>query len=194
MHEAVREDLEQRMERILAAPARTISAQEVARDRAVVSECRYLMRLLSTRRRSEGEMRERLREREVPAEVAHEVMARIGRAGLIDDAAFAAEWVAQRQSLRGLSHEALRLELRTRGVDAETIAAAIGEHGSDEEELCRELARERLRREGAALEHADGPARIRISRRTEGFLRRRGHDGGLVRRVVASEMRAAAGR
>lgn len=194
MHEEIREDLASRTARILSAPPRSQSEEERERDRRAVAECRYLMRLLSIRRRSAGEMRQRLREREVPSDIAHEVMARIGRAGLIDDAAFAREWVEQRQRMRGLSHEALRLELVAKEVSADVIAETLGEVGTDEEDLCRELVRERLRRESTNLRSADSAALAKISRRLDGFLRRRGHDGALVRRVVAAELRRASGR
>src|SRR5699024_9615689 len=116
----------------------------VEREKQVVRECRYLMRLLSTRRRSAGEMRERLAGREVSAALAHEVMARMERADLIDDEAFAREWVQQRRELRSLSDLALRRELEGRRVDPEAIDAALGQGGSDEEQRCRELVRARI--------------------------------------------------
>ena len=76
----VRDRLAARTREILERPRPAASEEQVAREKAVVHECRYLMRLLSTRRRTDGEMRLRLSEREVPADVAHEVMARIDRA------------------------------------------------------------------------------------------------------------------
>src|SRR5690625_3805261 len=83
------------------------------------------MRLLSTRRRSAGEMRDRLVQREVPAAIIHEVMARMDRAELIDDETFAHDWVQQRRELRALSDLALRRELEKRSVDAGIIDAAL---------------------------------------------------------------------
>ena len=71
-------------------------------------------------------------------------MARIDRAGLIDDAAFARDWVQQRRALRSLGDEALRRELVDRRVDAELIEAALGDEESDEEQRCRELVRSRI--------------------------------------------------
>lgn len=190
----IRAELSGRTERLLASPRSAPDPEVVAREKAVVHECRYLMRLLSMRRRSEGEMRQRLSEREVPAEVAHEVMARIVRADLIDDAAFAQEWVQQRRALRALGDEALRRELDKRRVAAELIDAALGDGQSDEEARCRDLVRSRIDhrdRERLSAER-DGAHRRRLSRRLDALLTRKGYPGSLAVQVISSELREAA--
>lgn len=192
---AVVAGLRRRAEEIAAGDPARISAQEAEHDRAVVAECRYLMRLLATRRRSEGELRARLAAREVPREVAHEAIARTARAGLIDDAAFARDWVAQRRALRGLSDEALRRELDGKGVAPDLIATALALDEGDEEQRARELVRARLRRDEVALRSdADGSTRRRVARRLDAHLRRKGYDGGLAVRVISTELRALTGR
>ena len=190
----VRDRLAARTREILERPRPAASEEQVAREKAVVHECRYLMRLLSTRRRTDGEMRLRLSGREVPADVAHEVMARIDRAGLIDDAAFARDWVQQRRALRSLGDEALRRELEQRRVDAVHIEAALGEGESDEEQRCRELVRSRLGPRDRDLLRAerDGAHRRRLSRRLDALLTRKGYPGDLAVHVIAGELRAAA--
>ncbi|UQN31273.1 regulatory protein RecX [Brachybacterium kimchii] len=197
----VHRDLAARTDEILShAPAEPTEAER-EREKQIVSQCRYLMRLLATRRRSAGEMSARLREREVPADVAHEVMQRIARADLIDDAAFARDWVAQRRELRGLADEALRRELEAKGVaDADIDSALVAQAGTpqhaelEEEERCRELVRGRIAPESRRTDMEDRAQRARMARRLEGYLRRRGYDGALIRRVVSSELLAATGR
>lgn len=197
----VQRDLAARTEEILSrAPAEPTEAER-EREKQVVAQCRYLMRLLANRRRSAGEMSARLREREVPADVAHEVMRRIERADLIDDAAFARDWVAQRRELRGLADEALRRELTAKGVaDADIDAALVAQAGTpehaelEEEERCRELVRSRIGPESRRTDMEDRAQRARMARRLEGYLRRRGYDGALIRRVVSSELLSATGR
>lgn len=187
------ERLRERTREILERPRAAPDPEAAAREKAVVHECRYLMRLLSTRRRSAGEMRQRLEQREVTAAIAHEVMARIDRAGLVDDAAFAREWVTQRRDLRGLSDEALRRELRSREVGDAHIdqALAIGGPG-DEEQRCRELVRTRLRPEQHRLDDdPDGAHRRRMARRLDALLTRKGYPGDLAVRVISSELRDA---
>lgn len=190
----VRERLQERTREILERPRAAPDPQAAEHEKAVVHECRYLMRLLATRRRSAGEMHARLEQREVPAAVAHEVIARIDRAGLVDDAAFAREWVSQRRELRSLSDEALRRELRDRRVSEDHIehALAAGETGG-EEQRCRELVRARLRPELVRLrEDADGSHHRRLARRLDALLARKGYPGDLAVQVIASELRAAA--
>ncbi|WP_226832002.1 regulatory protein RecX [Brachybacterium sp. FME24] len=190
----IRADLSQRTHEILNSPPTAADPLSAEREKAVVHECRYLMRLLSTRRRSAGEMRQRLEKREVPADVAHETMARIDRAGLIDDAAFARDWVQQRRELRALGDEALRRELHKRWVAAPLIDAALIAGESDEESRCRALVRSRIGyrdREQLSTER-DGSHRRRLSRRLDALLTRKGYPGSLAVHVIAGELREAA--
>ncbi|NMA75699.1 MAG: regulatory protein RecX [Actinomycetales bacterium] len=186
-----------RTQEILDRPRAAPDPEQAEREKAVVRECRYLMRLLSTRRRTEGEMRDRLTQREVPAAIAHEVMGRIDRAGLIDDAAFAHEWVQQRRELRSLGDEALRRELEKKSVEATIIASALasGDGEDDEEEQrCRDLVRSRIRnrdRQQLRVER-DGAHRRRLSRRLDALLTRKGYPGDLAVRVISAELRNAA--
>ena len=185
-----------RTQQILERPRPAPDPEAATREKAVVHECRYLMRQLSLRSRSEGEMRARLAQREVPADVAHEAMARIDRAGLIDDDAFAREWVAQRRRLRALGDEALRRELEDRRVDPAIIEAALGAGEGEpeiaEEQRCRELVRSRISardRERLATER-DGAHRRRLSRRLDALLTRKGYPGSLAVQVITTELRA----
>lgn len=191
-----RSRLTERTQQILDRPRPAADPEHAEREKAVVHECRYLMRLLSTRRRSAGEMRERLTRREVPGAIAHEAMARIDRAGLIDDAAFAQEWVQQRRVLRALGDEALRRELEKKRVDPELISEALssGEDARDEELRCRDLVQSRIGsrdREQLRTER-DGTHRRRLSRRLDALLTRKGYPGSLAIHVISGELRAAA--
>ncbi|MFC5296606.1 regulatory protein RecX [Brachybacterium tyrofermentans] len=190
----IRSDLSQRTRRILDAPDHAVDPYDAEREKAIVHECRYLMRLLSLRKRSAGEMRDRLAQREVPADVAHEVMARIDRADLIDDAAFAQEWVTQRRSMRALGDEALRRELASRRVESDLIEDALGTGEDDEEERCRDLVRSRIgyRDREQLRSERDGSHRRRLSRRLDALLTRKGYPGSLAVQVIAAELRAAA--
>lgn len=193
--------LAERTQEILDRPAPAPDPEQAQQDKAIVHECRYLMRLLASRRRSAGEMRQRLREREVPADVAHEALARIDRAGLIDDAAFATEWVTQRREIRALGDEALRRELEHKGVATDLIEAALRtglgtDPMAEEEERCRQLVRSRLaeRDRERLRSERDGTHRRRLSRRLDALLTRKGYPGDIAVQVISSELRAAAGR
>ncbi|WP_157975704.1 regulatory protein RecX [Brachybacterium sp. YJGR34] len=191
---SLRRELEARTRRIIERPAAGPDPAAMEREKIVVRECRYLMRLLATRRRSAGEMRERLDRREVPAALAHEVMARMDRAGLIDDAGFARDWVQQRRAMRSLGDAALRRELERRHVDERLVDAALGAEESDEELRCRELVRSRIGPDDAERLRAerDGSHRRRLSRRLDALLTRKGYPGDLAVHVISGELRAAA--
>lgn len=190
---AVQDRLARRTQQILdrsPAPADPVAAE---REKLIVRECRYLMRLLTIRRRSAGEMRGRLAQREVPAGIIHEVMARMDRAELIDDETFAREWIRQRRELRALSDRALRRELEQRRVDAEVIEAALERTGGDEEQRCRELVRSRIDDADRARlrTERDGSHRRRLARRLDALLTRKGYPGGLAIRIISAELHGA---
>lgn len=187
--------LVRRTEEILSSQPEVPDEEARAFEKEVVRECRYLLRLLGARRRSCGELRAKLRAREVAPAVAREAMARTDRAGLLDDRAFARDWVEQRRALRSLSDEALRRELQAKDVDEDCIAAALALGQDEEEDRARALVRDRLRRDTTALRaDRDGSARGRVARRLDALLRRKGYDGALALRVISTEIRALTGR
>lgn len=169
--ELVRERLAQATAQIIARGTAPVDPDAAAQEKETVRAARYLMGLLARRRRSEHELRERLAQREVPAAITHEAVARVARAGLLDDAAFAEEWVRQRRELRGLGDEALRRELEAKGVDENLIRAALAGGERDEEERCHDLVRDRLRQElarhGEELLNVGSPAWSRARRRLD---------------------------
>ena len=84
--------------------------------------------LLARRPRSENELRQAMRRRKVGEDVQVEVMERLRTAGWVDDAAFAAAWVENRDSFRPRSAVGLRAELRRKGVGRDEIEAALHQH------------------------------------------------------------------
>lgn len=137
------------------------------------------LRLLTGTAKTRKQLADALRKKEIPEDVAAEVLDRYEEVGLIDDAAFAAAWVESRHAVRGLGRRALAQELRQRGVAKELADLALEQVGADdEEEAARELARRKLRGMSAALDR-----QVR-TRRLVGALARRGYSEGLAFRVV----------
>jgi regulatory protein len=121
----------------------------------------------------------------VPDPVAEQVLDRFTEVGLVDDDAFARTWVSRRASAKGLARRALAHELRHRGVEDGTAAAALDAlPPGAEDEAALELVRRRLPAT-ASLEPA-----VRV-RRLVALLARKGHAPGrayaLVRDVLAEE-------
>jgi regulatory protein len=90
--------------------------------------------------------------------------------GLVDDASFAADWVASRQQRRHLSRRALRRELQAKGVERSDIDSALHDVDLDSELT---TARELVERKQATM---SGLARDVQYRRLAGILARRGFD------------------
>lgn len=139
-------------------------------------------RLLAARARSRGELRQALLRKEIDEDVADGVLQKFVDAGLVDDAAFAEEWVHSRQRTQGLGRKALGFELRRKGVDGHLVEAALSTVDSDvEAERARELVQRKLR----SMSSLDYTTKMR---RLVGMLARKGYSEGLAYRVVREEI------
>ncbi|MFJ3586517.1 recombination regulator RecX [Streptomyces sp. NPDC090127] len=142
------------------------------------------LRLLTGTPRTRKQLADALRKREIPDEVAEEVLSRFEDVGLINDAAFADAWVESRHHGRGLARRALARELRTKGVDPSLIQDAVGQLDTEQEEsTARELVDRKLRA-------TRGLDRDRRLRRLAGMLARKGYPEGMALRVVRQALEA----
>lgn len=80
---------------------------------------------LSYRPRSRAEVQRYLQKRDLPDAQIEAVAARLERAGLLDDEAFARYWVENRERHRPKGPRALRYELREKGIGNETIERVL---------------------------------------------------------------------
>jgi regulatory protein len=83
------------------------------------------LRFLEARQRSVAEVRRRLTTAGYREELVTSAIERLGELGMLDDEAFAAQWVESRDRARPRGERALRQELRQKGIDSETIAATL---------------------------------------------------------------------
>ncbi|MET0838954.1 MAG: regulatory protein RecX [Marmoricola sp.] len=141
-----------------------------------------LLDQLTGRARTRSELATKLRSRGVPDDISARLLDRFEEVGLVDDAAFAREWVEQRQSGRGLARRALAQELRRKGIEDEVAREALDEIDPDDEvEAARALVRAKLR----TVRNVD---RDKAVRRLVGMLARKGHSAGVSFRVVKEEL------
>jgi regulatory protein len=154
------------------------STQDPVRQDPAERARELCLRQLAIRPRTRAELAETLRRNGVDDEVAGEVLQRYGEVGLIDDEAFARDWVSSRHHGKGLARRALAGELRRKGVDSEAVSGALDElDAATEEQTARDLVARRLRTERPGNPEA-------TFRRLVGMLARKGYPPGLAFRVV----------
>jgi len=155
--------------------------QAEAGDRAVGPEAvaqQICLQMLAVAPKTRAQLAGALRRRGVPEDAAEAVLGRFAEVGLIDDTMFANAWVESRHYGRGLSGRALAAELRTRGVPADDIKAAVG--GLDPEQEIA-TARSLVARRLAATKGEPTPTRVR---RLIGVLARKGYSQALTYRLA----------
>ncbi len=117
-------------------------------------------RLLGHRARSRHELSRRLLQKGHDDEAVAGALERLAADGLVDDAAFARSYVADKRGLSGWGSQRIRRGLVELGVDAALIDAALGAAATpegDDAELERALAA--LRRRGAPQPPLDAARR-----------------------------------
>lgn len=139
---------------------------------------KILLDALTGQARSRGELADKLAKRGVPKHVADRLLDRFTEVGLVDDAAFARQWVESRHRSRGLAPRALAQELRRKGVVDETVKEALEQiDESDQRIAARTLVEKKLR----SMRGLDRPV---ATRRLAGLLARKGYSAGLAFAVV----------
>ena len=103
-------------------------------------------RMLALRSRTEKEIRDRLTEAEFDGDVVEDTVARLYELELLDDVAFARQWIEERAERKGLGPRALLSELYRKGVDRTDAEQAFAESGLDEEAQAKEQAARLVRK------------------------------------------------
>jgi len=135
------------------------------------------LRQLTVRARSRTELARALARKNVPEDVAQEVLDRLSDVGLIDDAEFARDWLAAGDR-RQKSRRALLAELAEKGVDRDVIDEAVADLDGDRDLA---VARGLAERKARSLAGLDPQVRYR---RLAGALARRGFPASVVAQVT----------
>ena len=138
------------------------------------------MRLIAHRPRSEHELSTRLRKRGLEGAELRAVLDQLKDTGQLDDLAFAQAWIENRMAFRPRGARALRAELRQKGVDNETIEAAL--EGFDELAAAEAASIKGARRYASQ----DKPT---FRRRLMAFLSRRGFSYNMIFPLVERHWR-----
>jgi regulatory protein len=151
------------------------AVERLEKREALRDATRRAMRLISRRPRSERELRQGWERRGVAPEVQQAALEQLRESRQVDDCAFAAAWVENREAFRPRSARALRAELQRKGVSDDAIASALA--GVDESEAAYRAAQRFARR-------AEGLTEEEFQRRVGGQLARRGFEWETIRAAV----------
>ncbi len=97
------------------------------------------LNLISHRPRSEGELRDYLRRKDLPSSDIDRVIAKLANGGYVDDLDFAMRWVSNRRLLKSTSKRRLTQELRQKRIADEIISEVLVADSTDERQVLAEL-------------------------------------------------------
>lgn len=153
------------------------AAAEVEADPEAVAR-KILLDTLTGQARTRQELADKLAKRGVPDELAAALLDRFTEVGLVDDAAFARQWVESRHRSRGLAPRALKQELRRKGVTDDDAAEALEQIDDDDQRAAARALVDKKLRSMRGLEPQVA------TRRLAGMLARKGYSPGLAFAVV----------
>lgn len=165
----------------LVAGGRLTGVQMERLDRAADEEGAFRSGLRSLERRAHArqELQRKLERKGHTADAVISAIGRLERLGLLDDAAFAQQYVASR-SARGRGPVRLRHDLRSLGIADETIAHSVAAIPTDHGDPLAQPRALAIKRAG----QLGGLPRETRRRRLSAFLARRGFSGSDARAVI----------
>jgi len=138
------------------------------------------LRQIERRARSSYEVYRFLQRKGFSEEICTQTITRLQELGLLNDADFASRWVAQRRALSRRGEQALRAELRQKGIDPALIESAL----SSEEDESNEETRAEMAARAVLSRYAASPDWNTFQRRLGGYLLRRGFAIDLIRPIL----------
>ena len=163
--------------------------REVAGAEEVHKATEAALVLLEVRARARREIETRLAQKGYEAEIITQVLEKLTRLELLDDAQFAAQWVEARTrpgGSRPIGRRRLSSELHGKGVAKDQIAQAVETVTNDEElALARAAAGKKVR-----AVPSDRDILLAERRKLMGFLQRRGFGWEVVKRVTREALPA----
>ena len=137
-----------------------------------------LLRRLSHAPRTRKELARDLKDKDISDEVANVALDRFEEVGLINDQALASNYVSSQHERKGLGKNALRQQLRAKGVSDDVALEAISQISDDQEfQAAFALACKKIR----SLQRDDAKTQLR---KIVGVLARKGYSSNLAFRVA----------
>jgi len=137
-----------------------------------------LLRRLSNAPRTRNELAKDLKDKDISDDVANLALDRFEEVGLINDQALASNYVSSQHERKGLGKNALRQQLRAKGVSDDVALEAVSQISEDQEfQTAFALACKKIR----SLQRDDAKTQLR---KIVGVLARKGYSSNLAFRVA----------
>jgi len=137
-----------------------------------------LLRRLSNAPRTRKELAKDLKDKDISDDVANLALDRFEEVGLINDQALASNYVSSQHERKGLGKNALRQQLRAKGVSDDVALEAVSQISEDQEfQAAFALACKKIR----SLQRDDAKTQLR---KIVGVLARKGYSSNLAFRVA----------
>jgi regulatory protein len=137
-----------------------------------------LLRRLSHAPRTRKELAKDLKDKDISDEAANVALDRFEEVGLINDQALASNYVSSQHERKGLGKNALRQQLRAKGISDDVALEAISQISDDQEfQAAFALACKKIR----SLQRDDAKTQLR---KIVGVLARKGYSSNLAFRVA----------
>ena len=137
-----------------------------------------LLRRLSNAPRTRKELAKDLKDKDISDDVANLALERFEEVGLINDQALASNYVSSQHERKGLGKNALRQQLRAKGVSDDVALEAVSQISEDQEfQAAFALACKKIR----SLQRDDAKTQLR---KIVGVLARKGYSSNLAFRVA----------
>ena len=158
------------------------------------------LNLLSYRMRTRSELKRRLRQKDFRPARIDLCLDQLEAKGFLNDEAAAAAFIRDRLRHRPRGKARLSSELRSKGLDADTVNRVINDvfenEGTDDLLLARQIAEGWLRRQNqdtvkTLADTAHSQSREKVRRRLYGHLTRRGFRGDALRTAIEETIEAA---
>lgn len=157
------------------------------------------LNLLSYRMRTRSELKRRLRQKDFRPARIDLCLDQLEAKGFLNDEAAAAAFIRDRLRHRPRGKARLSSELRSKGLDADTVNRVINDvfenEGTDDLLLARQVAEGWLRRQNqdtvkTLADTAHSQSREKVRRRLYGHLTRRGFRGDALRTAIEETIEA----
>lgn len=150
-------------------------------DRTIAAR-RIAQRFLNSRRRTERDVRRKLKEKDIPDDVINDTIEELKTAKLIDDAAFAQAFIHDRLLTKSISRGKLALELQAKGVNRDVANEVLRDLTTEDDDF--ERAMKAAAKKLPSIERKESDERQR-SQKLYTFLASRGFTGTTIRKTLA---------